>query len=277
MEYILCSGGIGDALLGVAKSFELGKPLLIHAANRHNREIIEKFLAPFDIPTLVLDGSFMQELKAAYPAFKNSPACLSTCHLPDDMNYAEWANRLKYEPRVPTRLDVQELFGKVSPNPKPTIVIAPAGSNLPPKIGTPYGEFTKNRVLKSEETVALAHRYLKTHRVALVGNHEHEGLVRRVNNPNCFWASADYLLDHKGRRTPSTIGYLYSLINSAEHVYSVDTWVKTYSCFAEVPTTVIRTRYNGIYPDMQLDLSENVFLNRNLWNLDIKTIEELTC
>lgn len=278
-KFVLCSGGIGDALLGVAESYRLApspekRPLLIHGANRFNRENIEEFLKPFGIPLLVLDGSFMEALKPAYATLSKHPDCLSTCHLPDDMNFTEWYNRPKYEPRVPRELPVQELFGKVERD-RPLIGIVPAGSNLPPKIGTPFGEFTKNRILSAKETTALARRFTKDHTVVLFGSHEHEQLVSKVNDPNCIYATSQYLLDRAGNRTPNTIQRLYAMLNSCEHVYSMDTWAKTYSCYAKVPTTVIRTRYNGGYSDQQLDLSENIFLNQSIWDLNIKTIEEL--
>jgi len=268
MYFVLNSGGIGDALIGCAECYKLRDktPLMIHAANRHNAELIQAFVEPFGIPALVLDGSFLSEQKAVWQALHTHPQCTSCCHLPDHLDHGEWANRLKYEPRVATVLPVQELFGKG----EPCIVIAPSGSGLPATIG----KMQKQRHLLQEEFSQLIAKHVFNGPVYVICSEEQMQLYGPVRHENCYWLQHDCII-HNDIVMPSTVANMYKIINGATAVYSMDTWVKTYSLYAGVPTVVIRTRFDGQYV-LGLDSSENIFLNRRLWPaIQIRTIEEL--
>jgi hypothetical protein len=203
------------------------------------------------------------------------------------MEYSRWADRLTYQERICKHLDVQALFGKAE-NPLPTkgvIVIAPSGSNVPPVIETPYGKFAKNRCLSPIETKALAARFCDEYTVLVVGGHQDLQLASILDHPNCLFLSSEHLVDRHENIIPCTVPKMLALINGADSVYAVDSWVKTYSCYAQLPTTVIRTRYACFdaagqqgpwsYCDQQIDISDNIFLNRSVWNLRERRLEEL--
>ena len=54
-------------------------------------------------------------------------------------------------------------------------------------------------------------------------------------------------------------------INSAKEVISVDTWLKTYTLLAGLPTKVIESKFHGSYMPFGHDSSDYVFINPNIW------------
>jgi hypothetical protein len=66
------------------------------------------------------------------------------------------------------------------------------------------------------------------------------------------------------------------IINSADEVISMDTWLKTYSALIGIKTSVIMNRSKGKYIDIFRDPSDYIFLNSDLWpDLEITTFDEI--
>lgn len=66
------------------------------------------------------------------------------------------------------------------------------------------------------------------------------------------------------------------IVNSANKVISVDTWLKTYSLLVGIPTTVVMTRWNGEYKQYGEDVTDWIFLNPKIWrNIKLEKVENL--
>jgi hypothetical protein len=55
------------------------------------------------------------------------------------------------------------------------------------------------------------------------------------------------------------------IINSASEIISVDTWLKTYTLLAGIPTKVIESKFYDSYLPFGHDPSDYVFLNTKVW------------
>jgi hypothetical protein len=82
--------------------------------------------------------------------------------------------------------------------------------------------------------------------------------------------SSDWRVSYPEHREPSTLENLLAVVNGCAEVIAVDTWLKTYSALAWVPTTVIATRYDQPYDNP----GDQIFLNP-LWGFRQVTIENL--
>ena len=85
------------------------------------------------------------------------------------------------------------------------------------------------------------------------------------------------IYDGKGNTTHSNLKNMLRIINSAEHVISMDTWLKTYTLLCDIPTTVIKTRWNNEYKVYGEDITDRIFLNTKIWpRLNLVKIEDLS-
>lgn len=86
---------------------------------------------------------------------------------------------------------------------------------------------------------------------------------------------SDRVMDLRGREFSN----VFTDINSLQHLYSVDTWVKTFAGLAGIPTTIIKSRYLQT-PKQKMgvdkDPSDNIFLDKKFWGFDFITVDELT-
>jgi hypothetical protein len=72
------------------------------------------------------------------------------------------------------------------------------------------------------------------------------------------------------------MGKMLRIINSAQLVVSVDTWLKTYTLLSNIPTIVVETRWNGAYKAFGEDITDWVFLNRRIWpDIKFEKIDDL--
>ena len=274
--FIISQGGIGDALLGLAVSYRNGKCRILHASNSiPTQGLIARMFRAFGVPKFdVLPRHFSKE---EHCILRLSPNCVQPTCLPDDLDFEDWANFGKYQRRVITELPVQELFGKLPKNDRKMVVVAPTGSNFPRTISTPFGELTKERFISKEEFVAVVKLLLADCTVYATGSPEDRNRFGIIPDPNFFWMTFDDLVCGDGSKWDIDIKDLFAIINGSDLVVSADTWVKTYSCMAKVPTIVTRTRYGGQYRDFQAvrDWGENIFLRPEIWDLKIIEVEEL--
>ena len=276
--FIISQGGIGDAFLSLAASYRHGKCRIVHAAAGIGvHDLIARIFALFGIPEFdVIPRQFTIE---EYCVLRYSRNCISTTYLPDNLEFGDWCHFGKYKSRVTTELPVQELFGK-APNPRQTkrvVVIAPAGSNVPRTIVAPWGDVTKERLLTKPEYDGIVAKCLEDCTVYVVGGPKDQKEYGMPSHPNFFWATFDEMSCGEGGIRKTEMKDLFAVINGADLVVSADTWVKTYSCMAKVPTLVSRTRYDGQYFDFRdvQDWGENIFLNQDIWDLEIVKAEDL--
>jgi hypothetical protein len=273
-NFILCNGGLGDLLFALAASYANNKCRIIHAANVGLKPTIERFIEAFDIPYEVLERPFSGK---EFDELAASPFCVSTCHLPKSLDFRKWAKPEDFKDAFQS-LPLQHLFGKYrNPfNTKGIVAIAPKGSNSPSFVDSPEGvRYTKSRELGKEEYNRLVREFARKNTVFIIGSPKDFDYYGIVPHSHVFWATFDKIIDHTGKEYASNVKTTLSIINACKKVVSVDTWLKTYSCMAGIPTIVVRTRFDGNYLDKQIDLSESIFLNKDFWNLRMARIEDL--
>jgi hypothetical protein len=273
-KFVICNGGLGDVLFALAASYANNKCRIIHAANVGLKPTIEQFIEAFDVPYEVLERPFNGK---EFDELADSQFCLSKCHLPMNLDFRSWSRQEDFQD-ITRALPLQHLFGKYrNPlNSKGIVAIAPKGSNSPSFVDSPKGtRYTKSRELSKEEYNRLVREFAKKNTVFIIGSPKDYDYYGIVPHSRVFWAMFDKIIDHSGKEYASNVKTMFSIINSCKKVVSVDTWLKTYSCMAEIPTIVIRTRFNGGYLDENVDVSENIFLNKQMWNLRVAKIEDL--
>ena len=267
-KFVVCNGGLGDTLFGLAASYANDKCKLIHAANLGMQSVIDNFIKCFDIPYEVYPKPFTSE---EFDVISNSKFCVSKSHLPLKLNYAHWENFEEF----PRSLPVQSLFGKYK-NPLSTkgmVAICPRGSNSPSSLDYKGKRFNKSREITKIEYTKLVKKFLRKNTIFIIGSMRDLEQYGMINHPHFYWITFDrmfyldkeYVLDTR---------QVLSIINSCR-IFSVDTWLKTYGGLADVPTTVIRTRFDGGYLDQLVDRSENIFLSKKFWNFNIVKIEDM--
>lgn len=265
-DYYLGFGGLGDALLLMAACWGNPRAKVVFFANQI--PFINNFFDILGI-SVFLHSNIMGTKMAnhIFDYMKKLPTFKESAHLADELNYNDWSNERKYISRIRSRVNWIQHFGKNETD-KPVIVIGPSGSNK---------DIKRQRYLHNEEYRKLVNIYLdKDYKVYATGSMNdlhHFGLVDR---DNYFWLNSDGIYDSKGIGKESNLKDMLRIINSAEHVFSMDTWLKTYTLLCGIPTTVIGTRWDGKYRKYGEDITDYIFLNRNIWpNLNLAEIETL--
>ena len=200
---------------------------------------------------------YMQSL----PNFKQS------AHLADGLDYGDWKNERKYINRIRGKARWVQHLGK-APIDKPVVILQPSGSHKDTK---------RQRYLNVEEYKELTKKYLgKGYKVYAVGSMNDLHFFGLIDKDNFFWLNSDSIYDGRGNTRPSDLKNMLRIINSAEHVLSVDTWLKTYTLLCDIPTTVIETRWDGKYKNYGEDITDFIFLNKSIWpHLTMAKIESL--
>jgi GR25 family glycosyltransferase involved in LPS biosynthesis len=273
-NFVACNGGLGDVLLGIAASYAYDKCKLIHAANHGMHITIEQFVKAFDIPYQIKERPFTMD---EFANISKSPWCKSTCHLPFNLDYRYWGDDLKFL-TIPRFIPLFDLFGKHSnlvENTKDMVVICPRGSNSPSFIDDKNGNrLFKSREISQEEYKKLVNNFIRKNTVIVLGSPNDLEYYGMVDHANFFWLCFDKIISYKGEFTVD-LKTVLSIVNGCKLVISVDTWLKTYSAIAGLPTIVLKTRFNGGYLTELADMSENIFLNKKMWNLKIMKIEDM--
>ena len=265
-HYYLGFGGLGDAILLMAVCWDNPKAKVVFFANQVS--LIRSFFELLGISLYIHDNimgtkiaSHIFDYMKALPTFKQS------AHLADGLDFGDWANSTKYIDRIRGRVNWIDHLGK-HPSDMPVVIIAPSGS---------HKDISRQRFLHNGEYEWLVHRCLdKGYRVYVAGSMNDLHHFKLIDRENFYWLHSDKIYDGKGVAKDSSLLNMLRIINSAEHVYSMDTWLKTYTLTCGIPTTVIKTRWNGGYKLYGQDITDFIFLNHNIWpNLTLIKWEDL--
>jgi hypothetical protein len=264
-NYYLGFGGVGDALLLLSSCWDDPNAKVIFFANY--QPFVKAFFDLFQIPTFLHDnimGSFMAN--RVYDFVKKLPNFTQSAHLADNLDYDDWKNEDKYTNRINKFVPWIKHFDKKQFD-KPVVIIAPSAS---------YKDHKRQRHLKVEEYQRLINLYLNDYEVFATGSISdlhHFGMIPR---PNFHWLNSDNIYHGNGNEENINLRDMLKIINSAELVISMDTWLKTYSLLCGIPTTVIRTRWDGNYRPAGTDVADWIFLNPNFWPfMKLEKIETL--
>jgi len=267
-DYYLGFGGVGDALITLASAWGNPKAHIIFFG--YNGVLVEEFFRTFGIPAHVLPHILGNPLAPDRRAFQTLESLKKVItiqpsgHMPENLRYQEWfENEDKYVARIVNSIpEWRDKFGRID---KKLVVIAPTGSTR---------DVARQRFITLHEFQTLVIRYLaKGYEVYGIGS-EADG--KNYAMPGVWWATHDSLRHWRGGVTQHKLCDLLKIINSAEEVVSMDTWLKTYSLLVGVPTTVIATRWHGKYKPWGEDFNDWIFINKKIWpNLTVSRIEDM--
>lgn len=265
-NYYLGFGGTGDALLLLSSCWNDPKAKVVFFAN--HLYFIGKFFDLFKIPVFLHENimgspyaGIIFDLITKHPNFKQS------AHLADGLFYGDWANEAKYKSRIKPYAPWIEKFGSIESK-EPILIIAPSGS---------VKEEKRQRFLSVDEYHKLIEANLKFgYKIYSIGSVADLHFYGLYKHPNVFWATVDKLYKHDSTFTELNLHQMLQIINAAFKVVSMDTWLKTYTLLCGKPTITIKTRWNGTYLNYGADVTDFIFLNKNIWPyLSLEKIEDL--
>lgn len=265
-HYYLGFGGLGDALLLMAVCWEDPNAKVVFFANQI--PFIKNFFEILGISVFLHDNIMGTKMAShIYDLMRVMPNFKSSAHLADGLDFNDWSNENKYMARIKKHARWIQHFGKKESG-KPVIIIGPSGSHKDAK---------RQRYLHVHEYQRLVDIHLnkgyKVYAAGSLGDLHHFGLI---DKPDFYWLNSDKIYDGKGNTENSNLTNMLRIINSAEHVISMDTWLKTYTLLCDIPTTVIETRWDNAYRSYGQDITDWIFLNFKIWpNLKIAKIESL--
>lgn len=265
-NYYLGFGGLGDALLLMAVCWENPKAKVVFFANQ--MPFIRAFFDIFGIGVYLHDNIMGTKMaNHIFDYMKSLPGFRDSAHLADGLDYGDWANEKKYVNRIRGKTRWIQHLGK-APVDKPVVIIGPSGS---------HKDIKRQRYLNVEEYKELTKKHLaKGYKVYATGSMNDLHFFGLIDKPDFYWLNSDTIYDGKGVARPSDLKNMLRIINSAEHVLSMDTWLKTYTLLCGIPTTVVETRWEGRYKNYGEDITDFIFLNRSIWpHLTMAKIESL--
>lgn len=265
-NYYLGFGGLGDALLLMAVCWDNPKAKVVFFANQI--PFIRSFFELFGVSVFMHDNIMGTPMaNHIYDMMRKLPNFKPSAHLADGLNYNDWRNESKYRDKIKSKTSWLPHFGKENSD-KPTVIIAPSGSHKDSK---------RQRYLHHHEYDQLVNKYLiQGYKVYATGSMSDLHHFKLIDKDNFYWLHSDAIYNGKGNTESISLKRMLRIINSAEHVISMDTWLKTYTLLCDIPTTVIETRWDNKYRAYGEDVTDWIFLNSKIWpNIKIQKIEEL--
>jgi len=257
-DFYLSFGGAGDALIMLAACWDnpRARPVFFTNGNR----LTSRLFDAFGMKTLIHPNIMGQpwtntvlEPLLKHPNFK--PAG----HLPVSLDYSDWKHKHQYFiDTMITETPWRHTLG-VEPNPFQTsqvVVICPSGSTK---------DKSRQRFITNEEYQTLAQFYLDGGcTVYTCMSEEDIRVYKPIKHPHAAFVSADKFSSPR-KESRHDAAKMLRYINSASLVLSPDTWMKTYSLLAGIPTIVFMTRWNGRYRLIGEDVADYVFLHPAIW------------
>jgi hypothetical protein len=255
-NYYLGFGGTGDALLLLATCSKDPKAKAIFFANNVN--FTSKFFDLFNIPVFLHENIMGSKIaNVIFDIVTKNPNFRQSAHLADGLFYGDWKNENKYIGRIHARMPWIKKFGMVESN-QSILIIAPSGSAK---------EVRRQRYVTLNEYNQLLDHNLKLgykiYSVGSVADLHYYGLPIK---PNTYWLTAEKLYKWDSTTQDINLHQMLQYVNKASKVISVDTFLKTYSLICGIPTVIIKTRWRGKYADYGADVTDHIFLNKNIWS-----------
>jgi len=251
-------GGIGDLILLLAEAYRDPDARLIFFANLTGRNFVKEILKDFEINHIIFDNPIgsPQAIKALN-MIKSTGKLQKSQHLSEKLDYDDWKRNFNfYKNKMTTSTDWLERYGKIENKNDKIAIICPSGS---------YRNMAPQKFLYKPELESLISLYnaqgFKVYCVGSFGDYEFYKVPR---NPHTFWLTVNNIIDYRGKREMIDIKKFFKIINSADSICSVDTWLKTYTCLSGLETDVFLNRYNheSKFGGMAGDW---IFINTDLW------------
>ena len=238
--FVMAVGGLGDLVIAIAASYSLGKVKIVFAPHDNVKPIIGKFSEPFGIKYNLIS-------KNEYNRYCKNSNCLSICHMPPNLDYWDWRTNWQNYTHVSKYYSFKDLFTVINFE-KPIIVILPAASVPERSLGVI--DYTK-----------LVNKYLGKYIVYATGNEE-QYKKYNINDINFHWLTFENEF-HIGNNKSNSVINTLRIIHSSEIVFSVDSWLKTYTYYASIPTVVLSNQ-------------DEMFIDPKIWEgIVLKNIKEL--
>jgi len=260
-------GGTGDALLLLASCWNDPNANPVFFANAPSINLIKQFFELFKINALLKHNIMGQTIAGEiFSIITKHPNFKESAHLADGLYFGDWVDEDKYAKRIKSSVPWKDEIGIHKTN-KKSIVICPSGSDR---------TMGRQRFITHKEYRKLAERYMnEDFLVFFVGSEQDFKYYHFKENVPVTWLTSTKSLSYNNQG-PMNLKSMLQVINSATEVISVDTWVKTYSLLAGLPTKVIKTRWNGNYLPYGRDVTDFVFLSKKIWKkIEFVEIEDL--
>lgn len=265
-DYYLGFGGTGDAVLVLAACYKNPKSYIVFFANTGSLPFVKDLFKLYNIPSTVMANVMGQPIaNMVFNRLKKLLTFKQSAHLADGLDYEDWRNEEKYIPRIVNHIpEWRSKFGLLAKN---LIAISPSGSTR---------DISRQRYLKKSEYETLVRKYLaKGYEVYGIGS-DRDCREYFFQEKGHWWTTRHFLRDCNNQSTSHSLEAMLRIINTATEVISMDTWLKTYSLIAGIPTTVVATRWNGVYKPYGSDVTDCIFLNKKIWpSLKVAQIEDL--
>lgn len=254
-------GGVGDLILVLAECYKDASAKLIFFANSTAAEFGKYFLNYFKVHSYIhpnIMGSKTANHVVDY--LKNTGRLQNSAHLAQGLYFTDWhLNTDIYKKRMVLTTSWINDIGVVHEyKSKKTMLICPSGS---------YRSNYKQKYLSNDEYVGIVNYYLKNdYHVISTGADKDYAFYSKINHDCHFWIMADKIVEKNQNTKPLKFPDFLQIINSATEVVSVDTWLKTYTCLAGIPTKVIPNRTNNDWLPFGADPSDYIFLNEDFWD-----------
>lgn len=266
-DHYLGFGGIGDSVLLLAATWNNSNARVVFFANSGSSEFIKSLFKVFNNDLLILPNIMGSSLaNKIHNMFLANRKFKTSAHLADGLYHEDWRNQEKYLQRIINSTPWLDVLGK-KVHDKKSVVICPTGSSR---------DMARQRFITRQEYTRLVKKYLNKNWVVFVTGAERDMSFYPLVDENCYWLSKNGVLEFNGKKTGITIRDMLQIINGADEIISVDTWLKTYTLLVGLPTTMILTRWNGRYKDFGIDTTDWVFSNKAIWpKLVTATVEDV--
>lgn len=254
-------GGVGDLILVLAECYKDISAKVIFFANSNAAEFGKHFINYFKIHSFIHPNIMGTRMANHVVDFLKSTGRLqNSAHLAQGLYFTDWyLNTEIYKNRMVRSTQWLEEIGNVHDyKAKKTMLISPSGS---------FRSYHKQKFLSNDEYIGIVNYYLKNgYFVISTGADKDYSFYSKINHDCHFWMMADKIVEKNQNTKPLKFPDFLQIINSATEVVSVDTWLKTYTCLAGIPTKVIPNRTNNDWLPFGADPSDYIFLNEDFWS-----------